>query len=571
MDNKWGMLMKSTFTAKRRHFLKLMAATTSVAVAGPMLTACTPARFLHGVASGDPLHDRVIIWTRATPSIAGPSVLVLVSWEVAQDRHFRHLVAQGYTYTDETVDYTVKVDVEGLRPGKHYFYRFNCNGFYSAIGKTRTLPKDNVDAVNLAVLSCSNYPAGYFNVYREVAKQSKQLDYVLHLGDYIYEYDKDGYASEDAEALGRVVDPVHEIISLSDYRRRYAQYRTDEDLQLAHQRLPFIMVWDDHEVTNDTWREGAENHNEGEGDFFERKANALQAYYEWVPIRETEVGNRERIYRRFDFGDLLSLHMLDTRIIGRDKQLAYTDYFLPNGSFDTAQFTADLTDPNRSLLGYDQTDWLAYSLQSSHATWQILGQQVLMAPITLPAPLIFQQISLEDYTALLIKTQTEPDTLTPQEQAILAAPSVPLNLDAWDGYPAARETVLQTAVALGKNLISLAGDTHNAWASNLATLNGVAVGVEFATPSVSSPGLESFLADIDPTALANALVQFSGPLQYANTEYRGFMKVSLSHQEAVSEWIFIDTVKSTQYKRLEANTTRLKVLPGADGRKIINI
>lgn len=552
--------MKPTFTLNRRQLLKTMAVTAGAAATASLLSGCSPARFLHGVASGDPLQDRVIIWTRATPNFHG---LVLVHWQVATDRHFRDMVGHGETFTDETVDYTVKIDVEGLQPGQRYFYRFTCNGRRSPVGRTRTLPAGSVETVSFAVFSCSNYPAGFFNVYREAAQRAKRLDFAIHLGDYIYEYGENGYASEDAAALGRVVDPLTEILSLDDYRRRYAQYRSDRDLQQLHRRLPFIAVWDDHEVTNDTWREGAENHNQGEGDFFARKARALQVYYEWMPIRETEAGNRERIFRSFDVGDLLSLHMLDTRIIGRDQQLAYANYFTAGGGFDAARFSAELSDPNRSLLGSEQLNWLTASLQTSTATWQVLGQQVLMAAITLPAALIFQQISLPDYQALLVKAQADPAALTPQEQAVLAAPSVPLNLDAWDGYPAAREAVLQAAVVSGKNLISIAGDTHNAWASNLTTLDGTAAGVEFATSSVSSPGLEAFLADVDPKLLADAFVALAEPLQYANTQYRGFMQLTVTHTEAVSEWVFIDTVKSLDYRVLGDQGRQLKVLPGA--------
>jgi len=551
--------MEPIYTLSRRRFLKAMAITTGAAATGGLLSGCAPANFFHGVASGDPLSDRVIIWTRLTPDYDDN---LLVHWEVAKDKHFRRRVAYGSTFTDNTVDYTVKIDVEGLRPDRRYFYRFIYNGAYSPRGTTRTLPVGTTSALSMAVMSCSNYPAGFFNVYREVAHRADSIDFVIHLGDYLYEYDKDGYASEDAEALGRVSVPTHELLTLADYRQRYAQYRSDQDLQAVHRKLPFITVWDDHEIANDTWREGAENHSEDEGDFFIRKTQALQAYYEWIPIRESAPNDKERIFRRFDFGDLCSLHMLDTRVIGRDQQLAYGNYFQADGSFDSERFSAELTDPERSLLGNEQLQWLSAGLTHSTATWQVLGQQVLMAAIALPAPLIFQQISLGDYQGLLVKAQTTPSELTPAELAILNAPAVPLNLDAWDGYPAAREAILQTAKALDKNIISLAGDTHNAWASNLKTLDGQPAGVEFATPSVSSPGLESALAAIDPTSLATALVQFSDQLQYANTEHRGFMVLTLTHTQVDSEWVFIDTIKSPQYTLLDEQAKQLSVFVG---------
>ena len=549
--------MNPLYTANRRQFLKNMAMIGGFAAAGASLTSCALANFSHGIASGDPLHDRVIIWTRVTPNAPGP---VLVEWEVSTDPAFMYIVQHGATFTDETLDYTVKEDVTGLKAGTKYYYRFICVTAVSNIGCTQTLPQGSVEALNFAVFSCSNYPAGYFNVYREAANRADQIDFALHLGDYIYEYAADGYASQDAAALGRVVEPPHEIITLKDYRTRYAQYRTDLDLQYFHEKLPLIAVWDDHEITNDTWREGAENHNEGEGSFRVRKANALRAYYEWMPIREISPKEREIVYRSFEFGDLLSLHMLDTRLIGRDKQLNYSDYFTAEGNFDANRFSDDLTSADRQLLGQEQMEWATRQIQESQSTWQVLGQQVLMTPINLPAPLLFQQISINDYQALVYRAQVDPSSLTAEELAILQAPSIPFNLDAWDGYPAARETILQAANVLGKNLISLAGDTHNAWAGHLVTSDGSLAGVEFATSSVSSPGLEDFLSDIDPGILAGALLQLSNPLQYANTENRGFMMLNLTHQEAVCEWVYIDTVKSELYQVLNERGQRLKVL-----------
>lgn len=558
--------MKQRNIAARRQFLKTMAAATGTLAVAPALTGCTPARFKHGVASGDPLKDRVIIWTRVSPR---RGLKVLVAWEVSKDPQFRRLLARGQTFTDESVDFTVKIDVEGLKPGNKYFYRFHTSSAVSPTGVTRTLPDDDIKELSFAVFSCANYPAGYFNVYAEAAKRASELDYALHLGDYLYEYARGGYASESASAMNREVEPAHELLALADYRMRYAQYRTDADLQAAHRKLPFICVWDDHEITNDTWKEGAENHNEGEGDFDERKDAAIQAYYEWMPIRE--VDEREKIYRSFDFGKLLSLHMLDTRVIARDEQLSYFNYFTAEGSFDAAAFTNDISDPNRHLLGADQVGYLQQKMVESAATWQVLGQQVLMAPLVLPAPLTLQQISLEDYQALLGKAQTDPASLSAEEIAVLNAPSVPLNLDAWDGYPAAREQVLQTAVALDKNLISLAGDTHNAWASDLNTLDGTPAGVEFATSSVSSPGFEEYLVDIVPDLLAGALVQFAEPLKYANTQHRGFMILTISHQRAMSKFVFIDTVKSKDYSVLSEREMKLAVLPGAAGRRVLPV
>lgn len=557
--------------ASRRKFLKGMAATSGLA-ATSLLSACnsddessspiteSPRVYLHGVASGDPLKDRVIIWTHINAEAIQTTELY-VDWQVASDIDFNNIVASGATLTDESVDHTIKIDVEGLEAGTEYYYRFLLNGMSSPIGRTRTLPEGHVDQVRFAVFSCSNYPAGYFHVYNEAAKRFNDIDFVLHLGDYIYEYPADGYASADAEQLGRVSIPEHEIVALSDYRQRYAQYRSDPDLQAVHQRLPFIAVWDDHEITNDTWREGAENHNEGEGDFNSRKARAVQVYYEWMPIREEDPEQLERIYRKFEFGDLISLYMLDTRVIGRDEQLSYSNYFTEQG-FDAERFTIDISKPERTLLGAEQETWLTEAITNSSATWQILGQQVLMGSVVYPGPVFTQGIDLGVYMNLLEQQANDPDSLTEEELALLAAPNFN-NLDAWDGYPVARQKVLGSLQ--GRNLISLAGDTHNAWASELSaqTAEGPqVVGVEFATSSVSSPGMEGFsAAETDHNVVANGFMQLSGEsLKYTNSKHRGFMILSVTPTETQSEWIFVDTIKSKDYQVLSSESKKLRVL-----------
>ena len=527
-----------------------------------------PVKFKHGVASGDPTQSQVIIWTRVTPQdeMTSPKVL----WLVSKDRHFRHIVRYGVTQTDASRDFTIKVDVEGLSPETTYFYKFvalNNRGRFisSPKGRTKTLPEGHVESFKLAVFSCSNYPAGYFHAYEEASKR-RDVDVVLHLGDYIYEYGMGGYATEDAEALGRIPSPITEIINLEDYRKRYAQYRTDKSLQRLHRKKPFICVWDDHEITNDTYKDGAENHNEGEGLFSDRKAAALQAYYEWMPVREGAVS--DQVYRSFEFGDLLSLYMLDTRLVARDKQLDYANYIDPmTGGFDGEAFIADVSDPQRALLGPQQLNWLSGGMATSNATWQVLGQQVLMGRMNLPAAVATQQISLADYGALAQLAQTNPELLTPEQWAILQLPSIPYNLDAWDGYAYEREVLFGTVAALNKNMVCLAGDTHNAWANNLEALDGTPVGVEFATPGVSSPGLESYLAE-DPNVVAAGVTQLIEPLKFANTQDRGFMTVELTHEKVQSEWVFVSSVKSADYTVLASAGKVLSADAGVQGRRI---
>ena len=348
----------------RREFLRASAVTFGSVTVSTALTACmqtknvsqalTPASFNHGVASGDPLADSVILWTRAEPQDG--VITVSLAWEVASDPAFNHIIRSGLLNTDASKDFTVKLDLKELTPGSHYFYRFISGNNVSPVGKTKTLPTDDVTQVKFAVFSCANYPAGYFNVYQEAAKTA-DLDVVLHLGDYLYEYPMGGYGTENAEKIGRALakDNDTELLTLTDYRKRYGLYRTDKGLQALHGAAPFIVVWDDHEITNDTWHSGAENHNQGEGDFFQRRAAAIQAYYEWLPIRPPQGEDNPHIYRSFDFGKLISLHMLDTRVIARDKQLEYADFRnTVNGQFDGQGFTAALSDKDRTLLGKEQ-------------------------------------------------------------------------------------------------------------------------------------------------------------------------------------------------------------------------
>ncbi len=575
-------------TPNRREFMRTVAVGSMAIGGAASLAGCELGSFdfLHGVASGDPLPHGVILWTRVTADAAMEEAWrelvaeasrsaqarqrlqearrVPVAWELARDDDFRQMVARGVVEARAESDYTVKVDVGALRPATTYFYRFRCLGAVSPVGRTRTLPRGSVEKVRLAVVSCSNYPAGFFNVYARIAERD-DLDAVLHLGDYLYEYPVDGYASAQAAQLGRLVEPATELLGLSDYRTRHAQYKLDPDAQAMHAALPMIAVWDDHEVANDAWRGGAENHTEGlEGSWSARRAAAIQAYHEWMPVRLPDPSRPERIFRSFDFGDLVSLHMLDTRLIGRDRQLALADYIGPTG-FDAARFVAAVGDPSRQLLGPEQTAWLQTQMARSSALWQVLGQQVLMARMNVPLPLL-TGTPVSVYAAAAAKAQAGLP-LSAQEQALLAQPSLPYNLDAWDGYAAARETVFGFARALDRNLVVLAGDTHNAWASDLVDASGVAVGVEFATTSVTSPGFEAIFPAEAPAAFAAALQQLIGPLVYADTSRRGYLEVEATRQQVQARWIFVDTVLARGGSAVVGRT--LRCLPGAGQRRIV--
>lgn len=558
--------MTSSRSFNRRDFIiGVSAGAAALPGIGRAVVLDPSAAFTHGVASGDPLSDRVILWTRVSPALGNS---VQVNWEVAADPGFQQVLRRGRALALATNDHTVKVDALGLPPGAQLHFRFTAGGQTSPVGRTRTLPVGALASLKLAVFSCSNYPAGFFHAYAEAARM-EDVFAAVHLGDYIYEYARDGYASDDAAALGRESVPANELLGLSDYRQRYAQYRSDPDLQALHAAMPWICVWDDHEISNDTWKDGAENHTPAtEGSFELRRAAAIKAYHEWLPIRAPEPSRLQRIFRSFTFGNLVDLHMLDTRVIARDLQLDYANYFGASG-FDTARFTADMGNPARQLLGAEQTQWLSGRLAASRATWTMLGQQVLMGRMNIPAPLVLGQITFGAYSQLLFKAATSPATLTAQEQAILAQPAIPYNLDAWDGYAVARETVLGTARALNKNLVVLAGDTHNAWASDLADLRGNQVGVEFATPGVSSPGLETYFPNESPQAVAAGLQQIIGPLVYAETATRGFMVVTATPQECRCDWHFVSTVKSSGYSAYVGKS--LRTLAGAGNRTLTSV
>ncbi|MEZ4247574.1 MAG: alkaline phosphatase D family protein [Polyangiales bacterium] len=443
--------------------------------------------FLHGVASGDPLPDAVILWTRVTPEADGP---VEVEWRVCTDPEARDVVVEGTFVTGPERDYTVKVDVTGLSPATTYYYRFRAPGGRSLVGRTRTAPQGAVERARFGVVSCASLGHGWFHVYRHLADED--LDAVLHLGDYIYEYGTDDYGSE------RVYEPSHEIVSLADYRMRYAQYRRDRDLQAIHQQHAFVCIWDDHETTNDSYRDGAENHQADEGAWAERKAAAYQAYMEWLPVREQEVG---KIWRSFAWGQLADLFMLDTRLWGRDAQ--------PEESEEAG-------DPTRQLLGEDQERWLSDGLLASTATWKLIGQQVMVGQLNTGSPTMFS----------------------------------PFNLDQWDGYAAARVRLLDLLASVDDPVV-LTGDIHSHWAIELtedpfdpetydpATGEG-SVGVEFVTSGVSSPALPDERLG---GSLEEGLRRNNPHMKHINFVKRGWITLDVTPSTVQADFWEIDGVE----------------------------
>ncbi|WP_172580554.1 alkaline phosphatase D family protein [Vibrio harveyi] len=537
----------------RRDFIKAVSsgavATTLTACGSDDSDATPTGSFEYGVASGDPTQTQVIIWTRVTTAAS----YVEVTWQVSRSEDFSTIEQSGTFATDTSRDFTVKVDVQNLNPSTQYYYRFMVGETTSIVGMTQTLPEGSVDKASMAVVSCANYPAGYFNVYKEILKQhqTESFDVVLHLGDYIYEYGAGGYASEDAARLGREPSKGTECITLDDYRKRYAQYRQDQDLQALHAALPMIAVWDDHELANDAWKNGAENHQDNEGSFVDRRAAAAAAWTEWLPVRENTFSNM-LIYRQFSFGDLINLMMLDTRLVGRDQPL---DYFSLNAPTMDAigGLVAQSRSADRELLGTEQLAWLMNAFNSQDAKWNVLGQQVLMSRMELPSSVMLAMFQLFNAT-----DEQKMDALLTVNSAIsnyLADPSsdtikLPYNLDAWDGYYVERERVYEIAKASEGHFVCLAGDTHNAWTSELKDVSNNPVGVEFATSSVSSPGLEEYLA-LEPVAIAQmeyTLPHLVSELQWTDIKQRGFMRVTFTPEKAQSTWYMLSSVKDKNYQ-----------------------
>ena len=507
---------------KRRQALKL-SSIGAIGLSASISSSCSKNTysFNHGVASGDPLEDRVILWTRVTPQKAGPLEAIL---EISENENFSKIVYSKKLQTSSLSDYTIKYDFLAKKycdSDKWFFYRFRAGNAISEIGKSKTF-SENASAAKIGIFSCSNYPAGYFNAYQAAAKKN-DLDLWLHLGDYLYEYPMGGYATNNAEKLGRVPKPLHEMISLSDYRQRHAQYKLDEGSKALHKNAPLIAVWDDHEFSNDAWKRGAENHSEdgSEGDFYSRRSSAIKAYYEWMPIREQQ--NKRRIFREFKIGKLIHLLMLDTRQYGRDRQIQPKEYLTKSG-FNQARFYNDLNDEDRDLLGSEQLAWIENSVLKTDAVWTIFGQQILMAKLKFPD------------LSKMIASEEIPNFLKPYLKFL--GLGIPSNLDAWDGYPAERNKLYKLMNSANKKFISLAGDTHNSWVSELEDLSGKKVGVELGAPSVTSPGITDIL-NLDKGQFVNSIVKINKELQWMDPSNRGYLSLDCRKTKIIASFNFI--------------------------------
>lgn len=479
----------------------------------PAIQAPPDITFSHSVASGDPLADRVILWTRITTASAAP---IAVDFIVATDGALGQIVRRGQVASDLSRDHTVKVDVDGLQENTTYYYRFSAGGIVSPVGRTRTLPAGDAGRVRMAVVSCASLAHGFFNAYRRIAERA-DLDLVVHLGDYIYEYGSGEFGNL------RPYEPPHEIVSLSDYRTRYAQYRRDPDLQELHRQHPMVAIWDDHEIANNAHANGAQNHTEAsEGPWGARVAAALQAYYEWMPVRVPDTANPRKGNRAFSLGNLVDLLLLEERLEARSMQAS--------GDREISPFTQSgaYTDPARQMLGAEQESWLSEQLRNSTAKWKVIGQGTMFAQI---------------------KVRPEDN---------IDGGGIFLNPDQWDGYQPARDRVYDilrgdaTPPAIG-NVVFLSGDLHSSWAADLSQdPNNADVGsggydaatgagsraVEFVGTSITSPALDALQA-----AAASAGLEFINPhFKYIELSKRGYLVLDIDLNRVLGEWWYVDTV-----------------------------
>ena len=497
--------------------------------------------FTHSVASGEPAGDSMLLWTRYVP-VSGDSAELRV--EVAEKPDFARVVAGGSQITGVWRDFTAKITVDGLQPGRRYHYRFVApDGSFSPTGSTKTLPVGPVARFRAAIFSCSNMPYGFFNAYAHAGARD-DLDLAIHLGDYFYEYKPGDYPKAEQQVAGRVPLPPSELLHLADYRLRYASYRSDPDLQALHAKLPMIVQWDDHESANDSWEGGAENHQPDEGDWIARKAASIQAYREWMPVSDEP-------WKAYEIGTLATLFRTETRLLARTQQRDVAALFRQADVPAALKAFRDgaWTDPAVTMMGSQQESWLAHAMTGSVRAgqrWQVVGFGTVMGRTVMPE-------EAPNWIAPASKERAKNRILA----GVMAAKlGLPFNYDSWDGYPAARARFLRGAQSLGANLIVLSGDSHNAWAYDLGQ-DGKPAGVEFAGHSVTSPGYEDVLA-ADPKTVAAGLIRSNTELKWCDTSRRGYMATTLTPDAVTNDWIMVDGVRASSARGSVAHTATVQ-------------
>ncbi len=531
-------------TISRRNVLKAVSGAMLLPVAcssSPNALLSTP-HFAHGVASGDPDQSSVVIWTR----VSRLSGNVDVDWQLASDTAFLDVVSRGQVKTDSSRDHTVKVVVEGLNAGQEYYYRFSTNGTNSPTGHTQTLPDGSPNQLVLAIATCSNYPFGYFNAYDAIANDPG-IDLVVHLGDYIYEYSVEGYGGESGKELERNHHPSHEILTLDDYRKRHAQYKTDEGSLAMHAQHPLIVIWDDHETANNPWMGGAQNHQEDEGNWLVRRAASMQAYYEWLPIRDpVQVSDRENYWRHYQFGDLASLITLESRHTGRSKQIEYADYEAELDSTEKAQafLQSVVGAPERTFLSDDMESFFQAEIgksRNSGCLWRIIGNQSVMAKSIAP--------TLDEPIFDRLKSELGEDGRQMLDGlSRLGELGLPGDLDAWDGYPVARERFYQLAKDAGaQDLLVISGDSHSFWANALFDANDAPMGLELGSTGVSSPRSLLAFGEEGLKRFDELNAQQNREIIWSDGRHRGFIRMEIDRKGVHADFIAVSDVESLQY------------------------
>lgn len=513
------------FPVSRRTLLRAAALGPALYLGGWPALAAPGRGFTHSVASGEPGASSVVLWTRFVPADGGDATLRV---EVAEDERFTRVVSRGTARGGPESDYCAHARPTDLRAGRWYYYRFHApNGEVSPVGRTRTLPIGSPSLFRIGVVSCANATSGWFNGYAHAAARD-DVDLIVHTGDYIYESPTDRSDALAELAAIRQVEPKGEAITLADYRLRYASYRADPGLMELHRRFPMIVMWDDHEVANNSWTDGARNHGPDDGPWPVRKAAGVRAYREWLPVSTAD-------YERYQIGDLATLFRVETRLIGRSKQLDIGAAVFGGGGLAQAAAAfrdGPLADPARTMMGRAQERWLADALAQSTAAgtrWQVLAQQVVMGSSVLPP------VTPAWYAPGVAPSAKEQAELAAAEA--LAKLGVPTALDRWAGYPAARARLFDSVRRAGADLIVLSGDSHNAWAFDLAH-EGRPVGVEFAGHSVSSLGVEKRFGG-DPATIARDFLATNPDLKWCDTSRRGYMVLELTPTAATNEWLFL--------------------------------
>ncbi|KPP82268.1 MAG: alkaline phosphatase PhoD [Oceanicaulis sp. HLUCCA04] len=529
--------------------------------------------FKHGVASGDPDQTSFVVWTAVTSVGAGYAVEL----ELATDETFNTIVeSRTLTPRDGVIPVDgampVKALIEGLEPGRAYFYRFRSGDAFSPVGRTCTLPDGPVERFRIAAFSCSNYPFGFFNAYRDAADQG-DFDLVVHLGDYLYEYGYGGYGTADADRLSRMPDPMHEILTEEDYARRHALYCSDPDLQALKASAPWILIWDDHETANDAWSQGAENHDpETEGDWITRRDNALRAYHDWLPVREAEP--LQARHGAVEIGDLATLIFVETRLTARTAELTLESFPIPveadpedPENREAVQRWRDevIGDPDRRLIDENQHAMIAQAISASVEAgkpWRIIANQVLMGRVEAPNYLT--------QTPLWLRTYMRLQGGFNWHFAQRTAHGVPMNLDSWDGFPVDRERLYATVRNAGGDIVVLTGDTHNTWVCDLHDGDGNRIGTEFGVTSVTSPS---------PFETVNAPgVDFGQMAEDRNAEVlrnnawdKGYTRLTLTHDELIAEQMVLSTVKDREFTTQPDGIWRVRPANGGPAAQVERI